>query len=180
MSKQGHKDSAATREKKRQAQRRRHARARQRRELGLPALEAFAAGGPVHPGLVNDLREATEEAHHAALALGVEDGVLTPQRVALLRSFSRLGVIERGLLRLWVRSEDPDLASKVATVVRERRGILQTLGLERFARQLDVTRGVTVEWSSENGSASQPGSGTARGLSPASAVPGSNPSGDDS
>ena len=182
MSKSGWKDSSETREKKSRGQRRRRERDRQRRELGLPALEAFAAGGPLHPELVNDLREAQAEAHSAALALGAEEDALSPQQVALLRSFSRLGIIERGLLRLWIKSEDPDLAPKLTTVIRERRGLLQTLGLHRFERQLDVTRGITVEWSSEeDGSAAKPRpGGDAGAASPSAPASPPNLSGDDS
>jgi len=143
-------------------------------------LEAFAAGGPLHPELVNDLREAQAEAHSAALALGAEEDALSPQQVALLRSFSRLGIIERGLLRLWIKSEDPDLAPKLTTVIRERRGLLQALGLHRFERLLDTTRGIDVQWRTEDASAATRPGGDAGAVSPSSPASPPNLSGDDS
>jgi hypothetical protein len=62
---------------------------------------------------------------------GVVTLEVSPQRKALLQSVLRLEFIERALFALFARNADPDVASRIATVVREKRGALVVLGLDR-------------------------------------------------
>ena len=136
--------------------------------------------GVIAPALAPIVAIGKAEGRELMVALGGEKEV-SPQRRILIEDLVACGIGLRGVLQLFLQSHSAELASRIASLASARRQILSLLGLERFARQLDVTGGVEVSWSSDDeegsGSAAKPRSGTVGVSSPLPPVPGSNPEG---
>jgi hypothetical protein len=71
-------------------------------------------------------------------ALGGADHV-SPQRRVIVEDLARVGVALRGTLAAYLRTEDPELASKVGSLASVRRASLSALGLDRVTRELDLS-----------------------------------------
>jgi hypothetical protein len=95
--------------------------------------------GQVSPALLPVVKQAQEEAWDIGLALGGPDE-LSPQRRALLADLARLGVALGGLTAVYLRNEDPETASRMATLANARRQHLLALGLDerRVEQDLDA------------------------------------------
>lgn len=177
MIRKGQKLSLEHRERISRGVRRAHERKRQGAKLRPRDLERLEKEGVVVPALAPIVAIGKAEGRELMLALGGEDQV-SPQKRILVEDLVACGIGLRGVLQLFVQSHDPELASRIASLAGARRQILSLLGLDRFERTLDVTRGITVEWSSEDGSAAtRPESGTGAVHSPSPSVPGSHSSG---
>ena len=112
---------------------------KRRRHVVAPAdlrsLERGEAGA--RPALRPYLIDASAELHDIVTALGGPEE-LSPQRLALAQDFCRLGAMLRTITALFFRTSDPELVSRAATLVGHRRAALLALGLDRFARELDL------------------------------------------
>lgn len=126
-------------------QQERRRRERMRAALGLPAIKDFESGLQIHPELAIDLANATREAEELLEAIGGEDA--SPQRRALVSSYAKVRCLETSLFRLFCRTGDPELAGRIATQTKAKSSLLAQLGLERFEREIDLSRGVDVEFS---------------------------------
>jgi len=91
--------------------------------------------GLVTPALRPALLAAEAECADILEALGGVDHV-TPQRRAIVEDLARVGVALRGTLAAYLRSEDPDLASKVGSLASVRRTLLTAIGLERLEKEV--------------------------------------------
>lgn len=94
--------------------------------------------GIVAPSLRPALLAAEAECADVLEALGGADHV-SPQRRVIVEDLARVGVALRGTLAAYVRTEDPELASKVGSLASVRRALLTAIGLERVTRELDLT-----------------------------------------
>lgn len=117
---------------------RHNARRRAMAQVALAELALARRAGAVAPQLAGLLECADVEADAIAEGLGGVDQ-LSPQRLAMVQDFARLGVVLRGELARYLEARDGEAAARVGTLAGQRRQILATLGLDRFARDaLDV------------------------------------------
>jgi len=93
--------------------------------------------GLVAPSLRPALLAAEAECADVLEALGGADHV-SPQRRVIVEDLARVGVALRGTLAAYVRTEDPELASKVGSLASVRRALLTALGLDRVCREIDL------------------------------------------
>ena len=93
--------------------------------------------GVVAPSLRPALLAAEAECADVLEALGGADHV-SPQRRVIVEDLARVGVALRGTLAAYVRTEDPELASKVGSLASVRRALLTAIGLERREKELDL------------------------------------------
>jgi hypothetical protein len=107
------------------------------------------------------LAEATAECADVLEALGGVDRV-SPQQRILAEDLARLGVAIRGTLAAYLKSEDPDLASRLGTLTGARRASLVVLGLERLEHEVPSLEAYLRAKARENRSdeAIEPGSDT--------------------
>ena len=127
---------------------RHHERRRRRLELFPSDLRA-AERGVICESILADHQAGEMEAVAIAEALGLDDAALSPQRAALIRDLSKLFTATRLTYRLLLQSSNPELASRLTSLTRETRTTLIALGLERYERELDITKGIAVEFSSD-------------------------------
>jgi hypothetical protein len=81
---------------------------------------------------------AQEEGLALVSAQGGLENISEP-RLVLIRDTVRLGIVLRALVAKFLQGEgDPEVASKIGTLVGARRASLQALGLERISRELDL------------------------------------------
>jgi len=94
--------------------------------------------------LRDELHPLIAAAEHEGLAVLEARGgadVVSPQVISMVRSHTRLGVAEEILTGLLLRNPDePDLASRLATVATARARILQLVGLDRVQRDVPDLR----------------------------------------
>lgn len=57
----------------------------------------------------------------------------------LIEDAVALGIALRGQLAIYLRAQDGEVASRVGTLVGQRRQSLAALGLERVSKELDLT-----------------------------------------
>lgn len=149
-------------------------------------LARWEREGVVAESLLPIVRVAQHEQAELLLALGSGQGgdgadPVTPQRRALVEDFTACGIALRGVLQLFLQTHDAELGSRIATLASARRQLISLLGLERYARELDLTRGVEVEFSSDKpDSPVRPGGGAPGGVAPSPQGPASHQPGDDS
>lgn len=93
--------------------------------------------GEVPPSLQPQLPIAKSEAEELARGLGGANN-LSPQQAILVQDFAWLGVIMRGLIWLWIRTEDPEVGGRVATIASARRATLQLLGISEVREEHDA------------------------------------------
>lgn len=93
--------------------------------------------GLVAPSLRPALLAAEAECADVLEALGGADHV-SPQRRVIVEDLARVGVALRGTLAAYVRTSDPELASKIGSLASVRRALLTALGLERREREIDL------------------------------------------
>ncbi len=112
-----------------------------RRRQPLPRdLELWEAKGVVRPELHAVVNAARGEMLEVLDALGGENEV-SPQRLALLREFVRLGVAGQLLMGLLLRDPDQSgLASRLATVASTRAKLLNLCGLDRATQDVPDLR----------------------------------------
>lgn len=131
-----HPQTPETREKIRHGLRRYYERRRAVTAVAPLDLARFGKG-IVTPRLRSYLRAAEAECADVLEALGGADNVSAQRRV-IVEDLARVGVVLRGTLAAYLRTEDPELASKVGTLAAARRGLLVALGLERVSKELDL------------------------------------------
>ena len=107
--------------------------------------------GVVTPRLAPFLEEATAECADVLEALGGAGNVSAPRRV-IVEDLARVGVVLRGTLAAYLRSEDPELASKVGALATARRSLLVSLGLDRVSKELDLHEYLAARENAENAS----------------------------
>ena len=125
-------DTAKTTARRIKSARRAHERKRQEAQRTTAALRTFRRSGEVTPALEPVLREAS--AWSAAL---VDDRggpeVVTAAQRGLTTAAGLLYITVLGVGGDYLRTRDPELASRLATVSTSLRSILQVLGLDRVA-----------------------------------------------
>ena len=94
------------------------------------------------------LQAAEAECADVLESLGGADHVSAQKRV-IAEDLARVGVVLRGTLAQYLRTEDPELASKVGSLASVRRGLVTVLGLERVSKELDL-RAYLQQRSAEN------------------------------
>jgi len=128
-------DTAKTTARRIKSARRAHERKRQEAQRTTAALRTFRRSGEVTPALEPVLREAS--AWSAAL---VDDRggpeVVTAAQRGLTTAAGLLYITVLGVGGDYLRTRDPELASRLATVSTSLRSILQALGLDRVAREV--------------------------------------------
>jgi len=87
--------------------------------------------GPYRPEVAGLAMRGAAEQEELLAAVGGGDA--SPQRRALVRDVARAGVLVEALLLMFAQSGDPELASRIGTLLTTRRSGFQALGLERFA-----------------------------------------------
>lgn len=114
-----------------EARRRERAYRRELLRVAPSDLLALAAGDfdAVRPELLPLVEGGADEAAALLLAMGGADRA-SPQRMIAAQDFGRLGAVLRGLLLRWAQTNDPELASRIATVSSARRALLGLLGLD--------------------------------------------------
>ena len=150
MPKKGERMSATERDKRAHGARRAWERKRQQAHLLPRDLQRLEREGVVAPQLAPIVAVAKAEGVEIAAALGGEEGDLTPQRRAMVEDLVACGIALRGTLQLYLQTHDSELASRIATLTNARKQVLQALGLERFAKQIDPLSPVDVEWESDS------------------------------
>jgi len=114
------------------------AEAKQLRRIASADLKAVLRG---EAGSRERLAPLTNDSFTELLELATALGgleVLSPQKVALLQDYARLGLMMRALTVKFCETEDPELASRAATLAANRRATLSLLVLERYQRELDL------------------------------------------
>ena len=92
--------------------------------------------GDVKASLAPFVAEAHLEA--AALIQALGGDTVSPQRRVVVSDLVRVGVALRGELRRYMRTEDPDCASRVGTLAGVRRASLVALGLDERRVEHDL------------------------------------------
>jgi hypothetical protein len=160
-----------------ETKRRKQELAEQQGRLRPVDLSRFENGAVVNERLRPLVADATRESIAIAEALGgVQE--LTPQKIALIHDLARVGVVMRAVVELFLQSGDAELASKVGTLASVRRAHLTTLGLERFEKRLDLSRGIEVEFSTSDeagGNGASAGAGAAVFTAMRTVAPRTNP-----
>ena len=100
-------------------------------------LDRLTAQGLVAESLRPIVAVAVQEAVEITQALGGADRV-TPQQRILIEDLCSTGIALRGTLALYLQKPDPELGSRISTMVGARRANLALLGLERFQRELSL------------------------------------------
>lgn len=169
--KRGQPMPAAEREKRSKGQRWAAARRRRESDLLAPVVIRDAERGVIRPEAEAAHAIAQAETLAIAEALGLHEDAVTPQRAALLRRFSRIACVELLVFRRVCQAEGDDVAalgSRLATLTREARSLLGDLGLELYRRELDLSKGVEVQFESDPAPASSSRRGRVRGDAAAS------------
>ena len=100
-------------------------------------LDRLRSEGLVTESLRPLVAVAEEEAVEIFEALGGADRV-TPQKRIIIEDLCAVGIALRGTLALFLQSNDPELASRIATLAGARRASLVALGLERLEKEIDL------------------------------------------
>ena len=116
-------------------------RGQQRRRERLRArprdLDRLRSEGLVSPALRPIVSIAEVEAAEIFEGLGGTDRV-TPQKRIIIEDLCGVGIALRATLALFLQSNDPELASRIATLAGARRASLVALGLERLEKEIDL------------------------------------------
>jgi len=114
-----------------EARRRERAYRRELLRVAPSDLLALASGDfdAVRPELMPLVEAGADEAAALLLALGGTQNA-SPQRTIAAQDFGRLGAVLRGLLLRWAQTNDPEVASRIATIASARRGLLALVGLD--------------------------------------------------
>ena len=118
--------------------RRYHERRRKVAQVAPRDLARLARDGELAPSLRPLLPIAAEEAYELTEALGGLASV-SPQRRAIIEDIVAVGIVLRATLARFLQTRDHELGSKVGTLASARRASLQALGLERVAKELDLS-----------------------------------------
>ena len=106
------------------------ARRRERTRVQPRDLDRLQREGEISEALRPLVDIAGDEARELFDALGGFD-VVSPQRRLLIEDAVATGIVLRGVLALYLRTEDVELVSKVGTLTAARRASLIALGLDR-------------------------------------------------
>jgi len=115
-----------------------YARKRQVAAVRPRDLARLERSGTVTLALRPLLSIAAEEAYELTEALGGSDA-LSPQRRMVIEDLTAMGITLRATLALFLQNYDTELASKISALASARRVSLQTLGLDRVAKELDIS-----------------------------------------
>lgn len=140
--------------------RRWNARRRQMAAVAPSELLELEKTGTVSPSLRPYAAQAIEEADQLAQALGGVEN-LSPQRLVLIQDATRVGLVMRAMLARFLQGDgDPELASRIGTLVGARRTSLTALGLDRVSKEPDLAGYIASK-------AAQDHPGAANGSAPA-------------
>lgn len=119
-------------------------RARERAQIRPRDLARWEELGLVEPSLLPLVQQAQDEVESIVEALGGADRV-SPQRRVLIEDFCRLGIAVRGVTASYLRTADHELASKIGTLTGQRRTLLESIGLERIAKEVELADRYAIE-----------------------------------
>jgi hypothetical protein len=137
----GAKHTAEARAKMSRSGKRRAARDRERLKLTSKAVRRYLAFRECAPGLKAIIRAAEDEMVDMASDLtggGTIEDLSTGKRLLLEAAMQTL-VASRALFAMFVESRDPEIASRFATQATALDRALTKLGLERVAKELDLS-----------------------------------------
>jgi hypothetical protein len=115
---------------------RRHHQRRREYQRVNPRDLTLIRSGKVTASLRPLLPVAEAEMAELLEACGGES--ISPQRRAILEDAVRLGLVLRAELLRYAQTQDPDSASRVSTLANARRASLSAVGLDRFAKDVDL------------------------------------------
>lgn len=143
--------------KLREAGRREQARRKRLAKVAPAEVRALERGKAIaSPTLRLCAQRATEELAAWLDSLGGPDHV-SPQRRSIAENASRISLLIHALVAQWLSGDaDPELASRIGTLVGVHRASLVALGLDRVEHEVGDLRTYLATRSNQNASSSAP------------------------